>query len=105
MKSFIKFISQIILLIVIFFTVVQLLILVMVPSYDHGEYTMTYKVYYPNSPKVYTVTNEWPIFMESYYGTNKIIKVSKFPYVKNFWGESTVFESSAPIEIVSYTFK
>jgi len=77
------------------------------PNYKEGIYTMTYKVYYPGNPKTYTITNNLPIGMSSYKGTNRIDKTVDTPNLgfKNCFGTETVFESSAPIEVVSYTYK
>lgn len=74
------------------------------PDYKQGYYEMTYKVYFPNNPKVYTINNEYPIEVNSHLGTNYVTKTIKGP-LKNMFGSNTVFESSAPIEVVSYTFK
>ena len=77
------------------------------PNYKQGEYTMTYKVYYPGNPKTYTIKNEWPIGMSSYRGTNRIEKTTDAHNLgfKNCYGSETVIETSAPIEVVSYTYK
>ena len=77
------------------------------PNYKEGIYTMTYKVYYPDNPKTYTITNNWPIDMTSYRGTNRIDKTIDASHLgfKNCFRSETVFESSAPIEVVSYTYK
>jgi hypothetical protein len=77
------------------------------PNYKEGIYTMTYKVYYPDNPKTYTITNNWPIDMTSYRGTNRIDKTIDARHLgfKNSFRSETVFESSAPIEVVSYTYK
>ena len=92
-------------IIIIFFGVVQLVFLTVGPDYKQGEYTMVYKVYYPGNPKTYTIKNEWPIGMNSYRGTNSIQKTNKTPFFKKMFGSKTVFETSAPIEVVSYTYK
>lgn len=74
------------------------------PDYKQGYYEMTYKVYFPNNPKVYTINNEYPIGVNSCRGTNYVTKTIKGP-LKNMFISNTIFESSAPIEVVSYTFK
>ena len=108
MKTFIKnTISTIVgiaLIISIVIGIVQGAFLLMGPDYKHGYYEMTYKVYFPNDPKVYTINNEWPIGVHSHRGTNYVTKTTKGP-LKNMFSSNTVFESSAPIEVVSYTFK
>lgn len=74
------------------------------PDYEKGKYTMTYKVYYPNNAREYTVTNDYPIGMDSYKGTNSIYKVTEDRiFVKTFY-EDKVISTTAPIEIVNYTF-
>ena len=77
------------------------------PDYKQGEYTMIYKVYYPGNPKTYTIKNEWPIGMSSYKGTNRIEKTTDAYNLgfKNCYRSETVIETSAPIEVVSYTYK
>lgn len=76
------------------------------PDYKEGVYTMTYKVYYPGNPKTYTITNNLPIEMSSHRGTNSIEKtiINNLGF-ENCYGSTVVFESSAPIEVVSYTYK
>ena len=106
MKEFFKLILGISLFFIICFSFVQLLFLVVGPDYKEGEYTMVYKVYYsPNDTRTYTVKNNWPISTYSYRGTNTIAKTTKTPYTKKIFGNQIVFESSAPIEVVNYTYK
>lgn len=105
MKEFFKFIFSICLALCLFVGAVQVAFLIIGPDYKQGEYTMVYKVYYPNNPKTYTIKNEWPIGMSSYRGTNSIQKTNKTPFFKKMFGSETVFETSAPIEVVSYTYK
>ncbi len=66
---------------------------------------MVYKVYFPNNPRMYTITNDWPIDTYSSRGTNYVQKAVKTPFFKNMYSWSRVYETSAPIEVVSYTFK
>lgn len=75
------------------------------PDYKQGEYTMIYKVYYPNNPKTYTIKNDWPISMTSNRGTNRIKKTIHNSIYRKCYGSETIIETSAPIEVVSYTFK
>ena len=97
-------IALIALIISIVIGTVQGAFLLLGPDYKQGYYEMTYKVYFPNNPKVYTINNEYPIGVNSYRGTNYVTKTIKGP-LKNMFGSKTVFESSAPIEVVSYTIK
>ena len=65
-------------------------------SHPHGEYEMTYRVYYTeNNVKEYTITHNRPIYMRSSKGSNEIHK--------HGWGD--VIETSAPIEVVRYVNK
>ena len=106
MKDFFKTFFGIIFFIIIFALCVQGIFLVIGPDYKEGEYTMVYKVYYsPNDVKTYTVKNNWPISTYSYRGTNSVTKTTSFPYAKKMFGNKIVFESSAPIEVVSYMYK
>lgn len=66
---------------------------------------MVYKVYYPDNPKTYTIKNEWPIKMTSFRGTNYIKKTTHNSIFKKLYGSETIIETSAPIEVVSYTYK
>ena len=88
-----------------FFIIVQCIFLVVGPDYKKGEYTMVYKVYYPGNPRTYTIKNEWPIGLSSYKGTNAIQKEMESPFLKKAFTGVTVFETTAPIEVVSYTYK
>ena len=106
MKEFFKLIFGISLFFIICFSFVQLLFLVVGPDYKEGEYTMVYKVYYSsNDTRTYTVKNNWPISTYSSRGTNHIFETKKVPLFKKMLSSQTVFESSAPIEVVSYTYK
>lgn len=105
MKTFIKTVFIIVISFSITILLIQGVFLLVGPDYKEGEYTMVYRVYYPNNPKEYTITNNWPIGVSSYRGTNVIEKtIDKKPFKKMFKTVS-VFETSAPIEIVSYTYK
>ena len=89
----------------LFYIIVQGSFLLVGPDYKKGDYTMTYKVYYPNNPRTYTIKNDYPIGVKSSRGTNWVEKTVKTPiFIKAYSGD-IVFETSAPIEVVSYTFK
>lgn len=105
MKDFFKVIFVVVCIMILFGICVQGIFLVIGPDYKEGEYTMTYRVYYSNTPKEYTITNNWPISIDSYRGTNSVIKTVKTPYTIKMFSGKTVFVSSAPIEVVDYTFK
>lgn len=75
------------------------------PDYKQGEYTMVYKVYYSDNPKTYTIKNDWPIGVTSNRGTNIVKKTTHKSMFKKLYGTETVIETSAPIEVVSYTYK
>ena len=101
-----KDILKIILLIFgLFYSIVQGAFLIFGPDYKRGEYTMTYKVYYSNEPKTYTITNDLPIYLKSYKGSNYLYKTIDSPVFYKAYISETVLESSAPIEIASYKFK
>ena len=105
MKSCITTIFGIIFFVFVVAISIQGIFLLVGPDYKEGEYTMTYKVYYPNNPRTYTIKNEWPIDIRSSRGTNWVEKTVKTPiFIKAYRGD-IVFETSAPIEVVSYTFK
>ena len=72
-------------------------------DYEKGKYTMTYKVYYPDNVKEYTVTNDYPIGMSSYKGTNCIYKIMENKTIKKTFYEHKVISTTAPIEIINYT--
>ncbi len=105
MKEIFKFIFSICLALCLFFGIVQVAFLIVGPDYKQGEYTMVYKVYYPNNPKTYIIKNEWPIELNSYRGTNSIQKTNKTPFFKKMFGRETAFETSAPIEVISYSYQ
>ena len=108
MKTFlesIKVIALILTVIIVAIGTIQALTYVLVPQFEEGEYTMVYKVYYPNNTKEYTIKNELPIRYYSGRGTNYITKFNKVPFFKHMYSSPTVFETTAPIEVVSYTFK
>ena len=76
------------------------------PKYPEGEYVMTYKVYYSqDNTKEYTITNNLPIDVTSYRGTNSVRKAYKIPIFEDAYEYYTVFDTSAPIEVVNYSFK
>ena len=104
MKENFKFIGGIILIIVVVISIVQGAFLLVGPSYKEGTYTMVYKVYYPNNPRTYTLVNDYPISTYSSRGTNYIYKTIKTPFFKKMYRSHTEFSTSAPIEVVSYTF-
>ena len=105
MKEFKAALKVIIPIIVGFFLIVQGVFLVVGPDYKEGTYTMTYKVYYPGNPRTYTITNNWPIGLTSYRGTNAVVKETESPIMRKAFRGVYVFETSAPIEVVSYTYK
>jgi hypothetical protein len=73
-------------------------------TYKEGTYTMVYKVYYPNNPHTYTLVNDYPISTYSSRGTNYIYKSVKTPFLFKMYSSHIEFSTSAPIEVVSYTF-
>ena len=109
MKEFVNGVAAALITIVaglmVLFIIFQLAFLAFGPDYKKGEYTMVYKVYYPGSPKTYTITNEWPIGVHSSRGTNRVEKSVESSLFKNAFSGEAVLETSAPIEIVSYTYK
>ena len=105
MKETLKIFAGIAIAIVIVIFFIQGIFLLAGPTYKEGTYTMVYRVYFQNTPRTYTVTNEWPIGTYSSRGTNYVQKTVKTPFFKNMYSCSTVYETSAPIEVVSYTFK
>ena len=104
MRESLKFLGNIILICVIVISIVQGIFLLVGPSYKEGTYTMVYKVYYPNNPRTYTLVNDYPISTYSSRGTNYIYKSVKTPFFKKMYRNHTEFSTSAPIEVVSYTF-
>ena len=106
MKDILDFIFKVIIPFIFgFYLIVQGIFLLVGPDYKKGEYTMTYKVYYPSNPKTYIITNEWPMGLDSYRGTNAIVKEHESPIIRKAFRGVHVFETTAPIEIVSYTYK
>jgi hypothetical protein len=76
------------------------------PDYKKGKYTMVYKVYYNNNTaRTYTITNDYPIAVESSRGTNWVATVKEGTFPPGTFWSSTVFQTNAPIEVVSYTFQ
>ena len=104
MKAFFKFIGGIILIFVVIIIIIQGIFLLVGPSYKEGTYTMVYKVYYPNNPRTYTLMNDYPISTYSSRGTNYIYKSVKTPFLFKMYSSHIEFSTSAPIEVVSYTF-
>ena len=105
MKTIIYAILTSVICFVIIVGIVQGIFLVVGPEYKEGTYTMTYRVYYPGNPKEYTVTNEWPIGINSYRGTNTVEKTVLSKPFKKMYKTVSIFKTSAPIEVVSYTYK
>lgn len=105
MKEFIHFVLTAIIVITIIIGIIQGIFLVAGPDYKEGKYTMTYRVYYPNNPKEYTITNNWPISIDSYRGTNIVRKTKDNKPFRKMFNTVSVFRTSAPIEVVSYTYK
>lgn len=104
-KIIISILKPIFIILFYFYIIVQSVILVFGPNYKEGNYTMVYTVYYPNNPKTYTINNNWPIDISSNRGTNYVQKTKKTPIFKNMFRVETVFSTSAPIEVVKYTFE
>jgi len=104
MKEFFKFIGGTTLMLVVVISIIQGIFLLVGPTYKDGTYTMVYKVYYPNHPRTYTLVNDYPISTYSSRGTNYIYKTIKIPFFKKMYRSITEFSTSAPIEVVSYTF-
>lgn len=76
------------------------------PDYKEGKYVMTYRVYYPNNPRDYVIENNLPIFIDSYRGTNIVYKIKSDNTIFNkIYHNISVFRTSAPIEVVSYSNK
>ena len=69
----------------------------------NGEYTMVYNVYYNNTCKTCTIHNDLPIAVDSNRGTNSLSICKRSELLGDYY--STVLETSAPIEVVSYTVK
>lgn len=62
-------------------------------SHPHGEYEMTYRVYYnENNVKEYTITHNRPIIVRSNRGSNEVYK----------YNSGIIVQTSAPIEVVKY---
>ena len=105
MKDALKTFAGIALIVVVVMFFIQGVFLLVGPTYKEGTYTMVYRVYFPNNPRTYTITNDCPIDTYSSRGTNYVQKRVKTPFFKNMYSWSRVYETSAPIEVVSYTFK
>ena len=75
------------------------------PDYKKGEYTMIYKVYYPNNTKIHTIKNELPISLCSSRGTNYITKTEEARPFKKIYGIEYVIKTSVLIEAISYTYR
>lgn len=71
--------------------------------HSKGEYTMVYNVYYNNTCKTCTIHNDLPIAVDSHRGTNYLSICKRSELLGDYY--STVLETSAPIEVVSYTVK
>lgn len=96
-------ILMIVISVVLFLMILWGLSMALGTDYEKGKYTMTYKVYYPNNVREYTVTNDYPIGMSSYKGTNCIYKIMENKTIKKTFYENKVISTTAPIEIVNYT--
>jgi hypothetical protein len=68
-----------------------------------GEYTMVYNVYYNNTCKTCTIHNDLPIAVGSDRGTNYLSICKRSELFGDYY--STVYKTTAPIEVVSYTVK
>jgi hypothetical protein len=68
-----------------------------------GEYTMVYNVYYNSICKTCTIHNDLPIAVGSDRGTNYLSICKRSELLSDYY--STVFKTTAPIEVVSYTVK
>ena len=101
--NYLKTIIKVLITLVFFYSVLYTVSEFVGPDFNKGEYLMEYKVYYPNNPKTYTIKNDWPIEVGSRHGTNYIVKIKQI-YNFNLYRSETVFETSAPIKIMRYTY-
>ena len=87
------------------FGIVEGVTYIVSPKYKEGKYVMTYRIYYPNSPRDYVIENNFPISVDSHRGTNIVYKVkpSKLMFVTSFRDIST-FKTTAPIEVINYSY-
>lgn len=103
MKEVVKFFVLCVLIVALFVGV-----FVYIPGriwgrHPKGEYTMVYNVYYNNTCKTCTIHNDLPIAVGSDRGTNYLSICKRSELLGDYY--STVFKTSAPIEVVSYTVK
>ena len=104
MKTFLQILATVVGALIVIGCIVQLIFLGVGPDYKEGKYTMVYRIHYPSGAREYTITNNLPIGTDSYRGTNTLEKTVKSPiFYKAYRGEAVV-RTSAPIEVVSYTF-
>lgn len=103
MKEFVKFFGSAVLGVVLVG-----IIFIYIPAriwgrHPKGEYTMVYNVYYNSICKTCTIHNDLPIAVDSNRGTNYLSICKRSELLGDYY--STVLETSAPIEVVSYTVK
>ena len=101
--NYLKTIIKVLITLVFFYSILYTVSEFVGPDFKKGEYMMEYKVYYPNNPKTYTIKNDLPIEVGSRHGTNYIVKIKQI-YNFNLYRSETIFETSAPIKIMRYTY-
>lgn len=103
MKEIVKFFGSIVLGFVLIGVVFIYIPARIWGRHPKGDYTMVYNVYYNNTCKTFTIHNDLPIAVDSHRGTNYLSICKRSELFGDYY--STVLETSAPIEVVSYTVK
>lgn len=103
MKEVVKFFGLCVLIVALFIGVFVYLPCRIWGRHPKGEYKMVYNVYYNNTCKTCTVYNDLPIAVGSNRGTNYLSICKRSKLFSDYY--STVFKTTAPIEVVSYTVK
>ena len=103
MKEIVKFFGSIVLGFVLIGVVFIYIPARIWGRHPKGDYTMVYNVYYNNTCKTCTIHNNLPIAVDSHRGTNYLSICKRSELFGDYY--STVLETSAPIEVVSYTVK
>ena len=103
MKEFVKFFGSIFLGFLLIGAVFIYIPARIWGRHPKGDYTMVYNVYYNNTCKTCTIHNDLPIAVDSHRGTNYLSICKRSELFGDYY--STVLETSAPIEVVSYTVK
>lgn len=105
MKDVLKIIGNFVIGLFCLWLIIRGLVSLVSPDYKQGYYKMVVNVHYSDvNVKTYTFENDYPMDLRSSRGSNHIRKVFKDSFFGGY-RDTYILETTAPVEIVSYTFK